>query len=277
MAGLCGSATTEAHRVIAACAAARHPCDGSRVKSRAFPIRSSADRSHYTGMVLDWNGDRSWAAAWTSCRWQLAGAADCRFPRSTGPHQTVDFSSRARRKLAGVGNRAKNIAGVHLLARGRPVRAADRRASGPAARPGICPSSRSSGVLWEREPLLASHHFQDLITPPHDTDIVVVILWSRLGTPLPADGFAGPLSGGEVSGTEWEFEDALKSHRERNDGSQITTQDCTSRVVRGGSWASGPRDLRAAPRPLLAGRPELRYRLPACQDCRPLNLCLFPS
>ena len=71
-------------------------------------------------------------------------------------------------------------------------------------------------VMWEREPLLASHHFQDLITPPHDTDIVVVILWSRLGTPLPRDRFTGPLSGGEVSGTEWEFEDALKSYRERN-------------------------------------------------------------
>jgi hypothetical protein len=70
-------------------------------------------------------------------------------------------------------------------------------------------------VMWEREPLLASHHFQDLITPPHDTDIVVVILWSRLGTPLPRDRFTGPLSGGEVSGTEWEFEDALTSYRER--------------------------------------------------------------
>ena len=71
-------------------------------------------------------------------------------------------------------------------------------------------------VMWEREPLLASHHFQDLITPPHDTDIVVVILWSRLGTVLPGDKFLGPLSGGAVSGTEWEFEDALKSCRERN-------------------------------------------------------------
>jgi hypothetical protein len=71
-------------------------------------------------------------------------------------------------------------------------------------------------VMWEREPLLASHHFQELITPPHDTDIVVVILWSRLGTALPDDRFTGPLSGGEVSGTEWEFEDALKSHRENN-------------------------------------------------------------
>jgi hypothetical protein len=41
-------------------------------------------------------------------------------------------------------------------------------------------------VMWERQPLLASHHFQELITPPHETDIAVVILWSRLGTPLPA-------------------------------------------------------------------------------------------
>jgi formylglycine-generating enzyme required for sulfatase activity len=71
-------------------------------------------------------------------------------------------------------------------------------------------------VMWEREPLLASHHFQELITPSHDTDIVVVVLWSRLGTALPVDKFAGPLSGGEVSGTEWEFEDALKSSHERN-------------------------------------------------------------
>ena len=71
-------------------------------------------------------------------------------------------------------------------------------------------------VMWEREPLLASHHFQDLITPPHETEIVVVILWSRLGTTLPGDRFTGPLSGCEVSGTEWEFEDALKSYREHN-------------------------------------------------------------
>ena len=32
-------------------------------------------------------------------------------------------------------------------------------------------------VLWEREPLLASGTFQDGITPPRETDIVVVIMW----------------------------------------------------------------------------------------------------
>src|SRR5260221_12350624 len=66
-------------------------------------------------------------------------------------------------------------------------------------------------VLWEREPLLASHHFQDLITPPREADIVVVILWSRLGVPLPTDKYRGSLSGQPVSGTEWGFEDALAS------------------------------------------------------------------
>jgi formylglycine-generating enzyme required for sulfatase activity len=71
-------------------------------------------------------------------------------------------------------------------------------------------------VMWEHEPLLASHHFQEKITPPHAADIVVVILWSRLGLPLPGDKFLGPLSQKEVTGTEWEFEDALKSHREHS-------------------------------------------------------------
>ena len=40
-------------------------------------------------------------------------------------------------------------------------------------------------VLWESEPMLASGHFQDAIIPPSETDIVVLILWSRLGAPLP--------------------------------------------------------------------------------------------
>jgi formylglycine-generating enzyme required for sulfatase activity len=74
---------------------------------------------------------------------------------------------------------------------------------------------RVEPVLWEREPLTASQHFQDQITPPRETDIVVVILWSRLGVPLPTDRFLGPLTGKPVTGTEWEFEDALKGNRER--------------------------------------------------------------
>jgi formylglycine-generating enzyme required for sulfatase activity len=74
---------------------------------------------------------------------------------------------------------------------------------------------RVEPVMWEREPLVASRHFQEEITPPRETDIVVIILWSRLGVPLPVDKFLGPLSGKPVTGTEWEFEDALKANRER--------------------------------------------------------------
>jgi hypothetical protein len=74
-------------------------------------------------------------------------------------------------------------------------------------------------VLWEREPLVATHHFQDAknIPPPSSTDIVIVILWSRLGVPLPADKYRGAVSGRcPVTGTEWEFEDALAGAREHN-------------------------------------------------------------
>ncbi|MGB6541654.1 MAG: SUMF1/EgtB/PvdO family nonheme iron enzyme [Xanthobacteraceae bacterium] len=74
---------------------------------------------------------------------------------------------------------------------------------------------RVEPVMWEREPLVASAHFQENITRPRDTDIVVVVLWSRLGVALPVTTFPGPLTSKPVTGTEWEFEDALKSHRER--------------------------------------------------------------
>jgi WD40 repeat protein len=65
-----------------------------------------------------------------------------------------------------------------------------------------------SPVLWEYEPMLAAGTFQDVITPPRDTDIVVVVVWSRLGTALPAP-YASPIDGrAPVTGTEWEYEDA---------------------------------------------------------------------
>ena len=71
-------------------------------------------------------------------------------------------------------------------------------------------------VLWEREPLLATYHFQDPrnIPVPHESDVVIVILWSRLGVPLPETEYRGAISGRPVTGTEWEFEDALKAARE---------------------------------------------------------------
>jgi len=45
---------------------------------------------------------------------------------------------------------------------------------------------------------------------PSECDVVVVILWSRMGTPLP-DEFRKPDGSAYRSGTEWEFVDAIES------------------------------------------------------------------
>jgi hypothetical protein len=67
--------------------------------------------------------------------------------------------------------------------------------------------------LWDYEPMLTSQHFQDSIDPPSSSDIVVLILWSRLGMDLPEKTdkreYRGIDGRTPVTGTEWEFEDAL--------------------------------------------------------------------
>jgi WD40 repeat protein len=72
---------------------------------------------------------------------------------------------------------------------------------------------------WEHEPMLASGHFQDAIEPPSASDIVILILWSRLGTPLPEKTgtreYRGLDGRAPVTGTEWEFEDALAAAQAR--------------------------------------------------------------
>lgn len=70
---------------------------------------------------------------------------------------------------------------------------------------------RVEPVLWERLPLTADASPQTHITDPGDADIVIVILWSRLGTVL-ADQ-SGTLTHKPVTGTEWEFEQALASYQ----------------------------------------------------------------
>src|SRR5580658_4867214 len=72
---------------------------------------------------------------------------------------------------------------------------------------------------WEYEPMLASGHFQDAIEPPSAFDIVVLILWSRLGTTLPEKTAKREYRGIDgrvpVTGTEWEYEEALTVAREK--------------------------------------------------------------
>jgi WD40 repeat protein len=73
--------------------------------------------------------------------------------------------------------------------------------------------------LWEYEPMLASGHFQDSIDPPSKFDAVILILESRLGTALPERTAVREYRGMDgrkpVTGTEWEYEDALQGAQAR--------------------------------------------------------------
>ena len=72
-------------------------------------------------------------------------------------------------------------------------------------------------ILWELEPGSASGHFQDQIVLPAETDIFILIVWSRLGTQLPVETegreYRGIDNRAPVTGTEWEFENALAAQQ----------------------------------------------------------------
>src|SRR5918995_3446287 len=67
-------------------------------------------------------------------------------------------------------------------------------------------------ILWEHEPLVAPSTFQVQLVKPSETDVVISILWSRLGTRLPAQFIRADGSRYE-SGTEYEFEEAMEGFR----------------------------------------------------------------
>ncbi len=66
-------------------------------------------------------------------------------------------------------------------------------------------------VIWEHEPLFGHTGFQQQIERPSQCDLVVSILWSRLGTRLPSDFVPAP---GEPAptGTQFELQDALAAY-----------------------------------------------------------------
>ena len=68
-------------------------------------------------------------------------------------------------------------------------------------------------IFWEHEPLRASASFQDEILLPSETDIVISILWTRLGSRLPK---RFKFDGDEAAptGTEFEIRDAIKAFKE---------------------------------------------------------------
>lgn len=69
-------------------------------------------------------------------------------------------------------------------------------------------------VLWEQEPLLASGTFQTQIDAPEETEILLGILWSRIGSPLP-ENILRPDGTRYDSGTAFEFEKALAGHHKK--------------------------------------------------------------
>ncbi len=52
------------------------------------------------------------------------------------------------------------------------------------------------------------------LSKPSECDLCVVILWSRMGTPLPPE-YKKPDGSAYLSGTEWEYRDALQATRKR--------------------------------------------------------------
>lgn len=107
-----------------------------------------------------------------------------------------------------------------------------------------------TAYLWEHEAMLATGHFQDVIAPPSQSDIVVLILWSRLGTPLPVKSgdreYKGIDGRSPVTGTEWEYEDALAANRTKgapdllvyrsNKEPQISLRDPEKKALAEGQW-----------------------------------------
>jgi tetratricopeptide (TPR) repeat protein len=68
-------------------------------------------------------------------------------------------------------------------------------------------------IRWERSYYTAAKTFQDQIPLPSETDLVICILWKRLGFELPPD-YRRP-DGTTPTGTEYEFEDAMAAARSK--------------------------------------------------------------
>ncbi|MEI7868434.1 MAG: SUMF1/EgtB/PvdO family nonheme iron enzyme [Candidatus Methylumidiphilus sp.] len=73
-------------------------------------------------------------------------------------------------------------------------------------------------VMWDHPQggatMLGGLSAQDSVTwakgPPADCDIVVICLWSRLGSPITQPGYA-KADGGYYTGTEWEYDNAVQA------------------------------------------------------------------
>ena len=73
-------------------------------------------------------------------------------------------------------------------------------------------AARLQAILWEQEPLTADLDFQEQIPLPSQTDIVVLLLWSRLGYRLHSR-FKAAGDEEAPTGTIFEFRDAINARR----------------------------------------------------------------
>lgn len=80
-------------------------------------------------------------------------------------------------------------------------------------------------VLWEDEALTADRTFQAGMVRPADCDIVLVVLWTRLGSPLPQDPYQG------MTGTEWEFLNAIDAPGDRHRPEVLVYRKTNPRLV----------------------------------------------
>ena len=80
-------------------------------------------------------------------------------------------------------------------------------------------------ILWEEEALTADRTFQAGLTQPEDCDIVLVILWTRLGSPLPQEPYRG------MTGTEWEFVNAVDASAQSGTPEVLVYKKTTPKLV----------------------------------------------
>ncbi|WP_462321228.1 nSTAND1 domain-containing NTPase [Halochromatium sp.] len=80
-------------------------------------------------------------------------------------------------------------------------------------------------ILWEEEALTADRTFQAGLTQPEDCDIVLVILWTRLGSPLPQEPYRG------MTGTEWEFVNAVDASAQTGIPEVLVYKKTTPKLV----------------------------------------------
>ncbi len=86
-------------------------------------------------------------------------------------------------------------------------------------------------IFWEYLPMRSTDTFQSQIPLASEAHIAIFILWSRLGTPLPREKFIREDGEDYASGTEFEFELAMASHRLNNIPDVLTYRKVARPIV----------------------------------------------